>query len=244
MAPLLAIDHQNDLTDTVNSLNDKLGANSLKSGSAASLQSSKALIQQIVDKSQTAQSQIDGDDSSLAKADASLKDNSWLTVMSKSRLDNGSAKIGHERKALAAAKSITAGYVQTGKFYLSFYDVVIDLDDLGTKAEASDLAGTSAAAVKLKADTTTAISLDKAPGLPTETETLLHDFQNLAVDFTNLINARNQTAVNAAEKALESDANKVSNFDYTKFDTAFNSYYKPLIDTYNSEVSQANAISV
>lgn len=240
------VDHQNDLTDTVNSLNDKLSSsNGLSSGTASTVQANKGLIQQIVDKSQAAQSQIDSDDSSLASADSSLKENSWLTVMSKSRLDKESEKIGHERKALSAAKSITAGYLQTGKFYVALYGVLIDFDDLGAKAQAKDLTGAAAAAEKLKTDTNTAITLDHGPGLPTEADTLLHIIQSIGTDFTNLINAaaqQNDAAANAAEKALESDVNKLDAIDYSKFDSALTSYYKPLIDTYNSEISQANAI--
>jgi hypothetical protein len=239
------VDHQNSLTETVNNAKEQLtGSDVSGSSTATSIQGFKTTIAGLVAKSQEAQSQIATDDASLASADAGLKENQWLTVLSRSQLDKESAKIGHERKALAAAKVLTADYVEIGNFYEAFADVFIDFDALATKAQGHDVSGAAAASDKLKTDTTKAISLDKAPGLPAEVDTLLHNVQNIGTDFTSLINAAaqgNDAGVTAAENALQADVAKVEAFDATKADSEINAYYQPLIDSYNSEVDKANA---
>jgi hypothetical protein len=239
------VDHQNSLTDTVNSAAKQFSGSSVSDTStSASLQSFKTTMAGVVTKSQQAQPQIESDDASLASADSGLKENQWLTVLSRSELDKESAKIGHERKALAAAKVLTADYVQIGNFYQAFADVLIDFDTLGTKAQAKDLSGAAAASAQLNTDAAKAISLDKAPGLPAEIDTLLHEIQSIGTDFTNLINAaaqNNEAGVTAAENALTSDASKVEAFDFTKAGSEIDAFYQPLIDSYNSEVDKANA---
>ena len=239
------VEHQNSLTDTVNSAKSKFASLDVSgSSTAASFQTFKTTATGVVTKSQEAQPQIESDDSSLARADAGLKENSWLTIISRSELDKYSAKIGHERKALASAKVLTADYIQLFNFYAAVADVFIDLDAINTKAQAHDLAGAAAASAKMQTDATKAVSLDKAPGLPAEIDVLIKDLQSISSDFTNLINAAaqsNQTAFNNAEKALEADAKKVDGFDYNKADNDIDAYYNPLIDAYNSEVDKANA---
>ena len=239
------VEHQNSLTDTVNNAQQQFKSSNVSdTTTSSSLQTFKTTMAGLVTKAQNAQPQIESDDASLGSADTGLHDNSWLTVLSRSELDKESAKIGHERKALAAARVLTADYVEIGNFYQSFADVFIDFDNLATKAQASDLTGAAAASDKLKTDAAKAITLDKAPGLPAEIDTLMHDLQNMATDFGNLINAaaqKNQTAFNTAETALQSDAAKVEAFDYNKAGSDIDSYYQPLIDAYNSEVDKANA---
>lgn len=239
------VDHQNSLTDTVNNAGKEFsGASVSDTTTAASLQTFKTTMAGVVTKSQQAQPQIESDDAALASADAGLHENSWLTVLSRSELDKESTRIGHERKALAAARVLTTDYVQIGNFYQAFADVLIDFDMLGTKAQARDLTGVAAASAQLKTDATKAIALDKAPGLPPEMDTLLRDIQNIGTDFTNLINAaaqNNDAAVTAAENALQADVAKVEAFDFNKAGNEIDSYYQPLIDAYNSEVDKANA---
>ncbi|HKW59664.1 MAG TPA: hypothetical protein VJR46_07920 [Candidatus Dormibacteraeota bacterium] len=238
------VEHQNALTDTVNSAQAKFGSLDASGTTAGSLQTLKTTSTGVVTKAQQAQAQIDSDDASLAGADNSLKENSWLTVLSRSDLDKYSAKIGHERKALATAKTLTTDYVQLYNFYGAVVDVFIDLDTIDSKASAHDLVGAAAASEKMKTDATKAMSLDKAPGLPAEMDGLMKDLQSVATDFSTLINAAvqgNETAFTNAEKALEADAKKVDGFDYNKADSEINSYYNPLIDAYNSEVDKANA---
>jgi hypothetical protein len=234
------VDHQNDLNDTVNALGDKLTSAGINSTSA-DLQSDRSLIVQIVSKSQSAQGQIDQDDASLAEAQSGLSQNQWMTVIRKPDIDRSSARLDHARKALSIAKEITKDNVQIGTFYESFFDVAIDADTLGTKAEASDISGASAADEKLKTDAAKAISLDKAPGLPPEIDAFLHDVQAFANDFSNLVNAKTSSQANAADQALQADLKKIEGYDFSKISSEIDSYYKPLLDSYKSEVDKANA---
>src|SRR4029077_2359103 len=90
------IAHANSYTDTVNAMSS-LNSNAF---SAANLQQAKASYADLVTKSQNVQGQIDADKAKLSDADSSLKQTSWLTVISKSSLDRWSTKIGHLQKAL------------------------------------------------------------------------------------------------------------------------------------------------
>jgi hypothetical protein len=231
--------HQNNLNDTINGLSKQMTTD-FSNASTNELTSDKSTMAQIVTKSQAAQSEIDSDDAALAKADDGLKENQWLTVLRKSDIDKQSTRIGHARKALATAKVITSDYVQVGNFFQAFYDLLIDFDTLGAKAQAQDLTGVAAADEKLKTDTTKAISLDKAPGIPAEMDQFLQDVKALANDFSALLNARTQSAQQAAEKALNADLKKIESVDSTKMGNDIDGFYQKLIDQYNSEVDKAN----
>ena len=237
------VDHMNTLTETVDSVKTKLNAGSVSATTSATLQQNKSLVDTFVTSSQAAQSQIATDDASLAVADASLKESQWLTVLSRSRLDTESTRIGHIRASLAIAKTITSDYVQIGTFFQALYATSIDLETLGTKSSASDLTGAAAADVTLKADVAKAIQLDKAPGLPPAMDTALVDIQALAGDFATLLNAaaaNNTSAAQSAYAALQTDGAKVQAVDFNSIGTSIDSFYQPLIDNYNSEVDQAN----
>ena len=234
------VDHMNSLNDTVNSLSDKLTGAGLTSTSS-DLQSDKAIVTQIVTKSQAAQGQIDQDDASLAQAQSKLNQSQWLTLTRKSDIDKELARIDHLRKALSIGKQITADYVQVGTFYEAFFDVAVDADTLGNKAQAGDVTGASAADEKLKTDTAKAISLDKAPGMPAEFDAFLHDVQNFANDFAAVVNAKTSAEEKAADQKLQADIKKIEGYDFSKISAQIEAFYKQLLDKYNSEVDQANA---
>jgi hypothetical protein len=237
------VDHENKYTDTINALNGKLTGTNITSAASADLTADQGLVGQLISESQAAGPGIDSDDAALAKADSDLKQNQWLTVISRSDLDKMSTRIGHMRKALADAKTITADYVQLGTFYQSFLTVALDFDALGTQFQASNFTGIGAALDKLKNDTTKAISEDKAPGLPADLDTFLKNVQAFTTDLTNLVNAAAQNdsaGVNAAESAAQTDANKLDTTDFNSVGNAISSFYKPLIDDYNSEIDKAN----
>lgn len=236
--------HQNSLNDTVRSLNAQLTSTDFATASSSNIQQAKTTVAQMVTNSQNAQPQIASDDAALAAAQDSLTQNSWLTLLRKSEIDKQEARMGHLRKALADAKTITADYVQLGTFYGSLLSVITDLDTLSAKAQATDLSGADAADQTLKTDVDKAISQDKAPGLPAAMDTLLQDLKALAADFGTLISAAkagNSAGATAAEKALEADAAKIQAVDYTKIGSDIDAFYKPLMDDYNSEVDKANS---
>jgi hypothetical protein len=238
------VDHQNSLNDTIKSLDTQLTSTDFSTATTSEIQQSKSKVTDMVTKSQSAQPQISSDDAALAKAEDSLNENSWLTLLRKPDIDKADTRIEHLRKALAVAKTLTADYVQVGTFENALLDVIVDLDDLTAKAQATDLNGATAADEKLKTDVDKAISLDKAPGMPTEMDTLLQDLKALANDFGTLLaaaKAGDSAGANAAEKSLEADAGKLQTVDYKKIGDDINSFYNPLIDQYNSEVDKANS---
>ena len=237
------IDHQNGMADFFNSLTTKLSGIDLSNPTKANVDQAKTSFQQLVDKSTRAQPQIDSDDASLAQADTGLKQNSWLTVLSKPSLDQRSAKIEDLRAALAAAKTIVTDYQQYGGFTLALLDCVNDLVNLETAGQNRDLSGMATASSSIKTDATKAIGLDHAPGLAPEVDTFMHDLSTVADDFTALINAAttgNQAAITTAENALDTDGKKLDSFDFTSWDTTASSFYQGLIDQYNSDISKAN----
>src|SRR2546423_990388 len=167
--------NENKITEAVTGLSTKLTGANVASASSADLKSDQTVVGQLVTQSQAAQSQIGTDDAKLAKADSDLKQNQWLTVINKSEIDKATTRIGHLRKAMADAKTITADYVQIGNFYQAFLDMALHFDTIGNTTNSSDLTAVAAAIQKLKADVAKAIPLDKAPGLPAGVETFLKD---------------------------------------------------------------------
>ncbi len=239
------VSHQNAITDELNSLNSKVVAVTLTSASSTDQEQLRAAYVQMVNQARAAQPTIAADDASLATAQSQLKDNSWLTVFSRYSLDTASAKMGHERKALATAKTITADLILLATFYQSFYDSFIDLDILNTKAQATDLTGAGVAITTLTADVAKAIQLSSAPGLPPEMKLYLTDFQTLAVDFGQLLNAAvagDTSGAQAGVKAVEADKVKLDSHDMDKINAAIRAFYKPLTDAYNSEIAKANGM--
>jgi hypothetical protein len=236
--------HQNAITDTVNLFNTKFTTTSANAAATASdLKADRSLLDQVVSESLAAEIRSATDDASLAAAQASLKDNSWLTVFNRSSLDNYSAKIGHERKALSDSKTLAADYVRLAMFYQAFFDALIDFDIVGTKIQASDFAGAVADVATLKTDLGKALQASNAPGLPPEVRLFIIDFQTFATDESNLLIAVNSSNVSAGQSLspkVTADVTKLDSYDFTKIGSEIASYYKPLIDDYNSEISKAN----
>jgi hypothetical protein len=213
---------------------------------AAELQTNKTALGQLVSQSQAAQPTITADDASLASAQDNLKNNSWLTALRRSSLDQKSAKIAHWRNALGSAKTITTDLVQLGTFLQSYDDALIDLDNVLTKGNNSDFTGTAAALGSLKTDIAKAISLAGAPGLPPDMKAFLTDVQTVGADFTKLLNdaiaGADNATVQADINAIDADSTKVDAHDIIAINTAITAFYGTLIDAYNSEVSKANAM--
>ena len=240
------VGHQNSLNDAVTSLNSQLTSGGASSSTVSAIQQDKSLLDQVISKSTAAQPQIASDDASLTTADTGLHENSWLTTLSRSKLDRESSRLQHARAALALAKTITADYVQIGTFYQSLFDTTIDLVNLGTKAQASDFVGAAAANETLKSDVAKAIQLDKAPGIPPDMDALLLDIQTFAGDTGTLFNAiasGDSATAQTSGKAVEADSAKLQTYDFTKMGNEVDGFYNPLIDKYNSEVDQANKLS-
>jgi hypothetical protein len=213
---------------------------------AAELQTNKTALAQLVSQSQAAQPTITSDDASLASAQDGLKNNSWLTALSRSSLDQKSAKITHWRNALASAKTITTDYIQLGTFFQAYDDALIDFDNVNTAGNASDFTGTAAALGSLKTDVAKAISLAGAAGLPPDMKAFLTDLQTEGTDFTKLLNDAIAGVDNATLQAdintISADDTKLASHDVIAINNAINAFFGTLIDAYNSEVSKANAM--
>jgi hypothetical protein len=236
--------HQNDITDTVNLFNTKFTTTNA-AAAASDLKADRSLLDEVVSKSKAAETTSADDDALLASAQASLADSSWLTVFNRSNLDHYSSKIGHERKALGDSKTLTGDYVLLATFYQSFFDALIDFDTVGNKIQASDFQGALAGVSTLQTDLGKALQASSAPGLPPEVHQFIVDFQTFATDEGKLLAAVNSSDVSAGQSLspkVTADVTKLDSYDFTKIGTDIASYYTPLIDDYNSEISKANSM--
>jgi hypothetical protein len=89
-----------------------------------------------------------------------------------------------------------------------------------------------------------ALQLSSAPGLPSELHSLMVDFQTLVADFGKLLDAvasNNDQAIAAAGASVSADADKIGTYNFDKISTQIDAYYKPLVDTFNSEMAKATA---
>jgi hypothetical protein len=205
----------------------------------------RALLDEVVSKSKAAETTSAADDALLASAQASLTDSSWLTVFNRSNLDHYSSKMGHERKALGDSKTLTGDYVLLATFYQSFFDALIDFDTVGNKIQASDFQGALAGVSTLQTDLGKALQASNAPGLPPEVHQFIVDFQTFATDEGKLLAAVNASDVSAGQSLspkVTADVTKLDSYDFTKIGNDIASYYTPLIDDYNSEISKANSM--
>lgn len=236
------VSHQNSLNTTFKDLDTKFSG--LNSSSSFDPKAAHTLIDQFVTNAKSAGASVDQDDASLASARAGLNEQQWLTVLSKGSLDTEAQRIDHARKGLASAKTIAGDYVQDGQFLQSFLDAYIDVDTLGTQTANGDLAAAKATVAMAKTHLDKALSLSTAPGLPIELHDLMVDFQSLVADFGKLLDAGaagDINAVTSSEQAVEKDANKISSYNFDKISTEIDTYYKPLVDTFNSEMQKATA---
>ena len=236
------VSHQNSLNTTFKDIDTKF--NGLSSSSTFDPKAAHTLIDQFVANATSAGASVDKDDASLVSAKASLNEQQWLTVLSKGSLDKEAQRIDHARRGLASAKTIAADYIQDGQFLQSFIDAATDLDTLGTQSANADLAAAKATLATMKTHVDKALQLSTAPGLPVELHDLMVDFQALDADFGKLLDAAaagNVNAITSAEQAVEKDATKISAYNFDKISTDISAYYKPLVDTFNSEMQKATA---
>jgi len=238
------ITNENAITAQFNSTKDVSALDTKATGTE--LQSDKTAVAKVVTQSQAAQATITTDQASLVSAQDSLSENSWLTTLSRSRLDNMSGKIGHWRNALVSAKTITTDLVQLGTFLQSYDDALIDSDKVTTTINASDFTGLASALVSLKGDVAKAISLADAPGLPPDMKAFLTDLQTEGADTTKLlndaINGADNNTLTAEANQVDADGVKVDAHDIAKINLAVLAFYTPLVDAYNAEVAKANAM--
>lgn len=236
------ISHQNTLNTTFKDIDTKF--NGLSSGSTFDPKQARTLVDQFVANATSAGTTVDQDDSSLVTARAGLGEQQWLTVVARSSLDREAGRIDHARKALSSARIVANDYVQDGQFLQAFLDAASDLDTLGAQSANADLAGAKSTLTTMKTHVEKALQLSTGPGLPGELHALMTDFESLVTDFGKLLDAAaagNDTAITSAESSVQTDANKISKYNFDTISTEIDGFYKPLVDDFNAEMARATA---
>jgi hypothetical protein len=236
------ISHQNNLNTTFSDLNSKF--NALASGATFDPLKARQLFDQFVASEKAAGVTDDQDQASLTSTKASLNQRSWLTLVARPSLDREITRIDHAQKALAIAKTATAGYVQDGLFFQAYFDTQIDLQMFSTQVASADLAGASATLTTMKGHVDTGLKLSGAPGLPPDLHALMVDLGTLVTDFGKLLDAaaaNDDTAVTNAENSVQADASKLGTYNVDKIMVEIGAFYKPMFDTIDSEMAKAAA---
>lgn len=237
------VSHQNSLTATFKEIDTRFSG---MGGANFSPQQARTLADQFVSSSQAAETTVEQDDASLVAASKTLNEQEWLTVIARGNLDKEAQRIGHARKALAAAKTLTTDYVLDGQFLQSFLDSAADLDALGKASSSGDVTGAKTTLTAMKAHVDKALQLSTSPGLPTELHSLMVDFQKLVTDFGQFLDAaqaNDATTLATYEKAVEDDATKIGGYNFDKMSSDIDAFYQQLVDRFNSEMAAATATS-
>jgi hypothetical protein len=233
---------QNKLISTFDEINSKF--NAINTSSNFDAKQAKTVATQFIADQQAAGTTIDGDSATIAAADPKLDEQSWLTVIDKSRIDKMHTRFSHAQKGLAAAKFVAAGYVQDGQFLAALLDCIIDLDKLGTQAQANDITGVIATIGVMKTHVSAALGLASAPGLSPDVKAFMVDFQAMTDDFQSLFNAAingDDAGVTNYSNKVQADVTKLGTHSTDKWDTDLKGFYQSYIDTFNSEFSAATA---
>ena len=234
-----AVSHQADFEKGMGSI-----ASSFKGFNSANFDSQqyKAAVDQFVQTSQSEGAAVNADLSKLDDAAGKLHDVQWLTLFSVGRLNSESARLGHAQKALAAAKTIAADYLEDGQFFEAFAASIIDLDTLGSQSTANNFVAAAATVTQLKGDVAKALALAAAPGLPRAMQEFMADFQKLATDFESLFNAAvagDEKGVNAARAAIDGDVAAMQGVSTANVQSDVDAYYSPYISKYHQEMNLA-----
>jgi len=236
------ISHQNALNTTFKNIDSEFGA---LSGSANfNSAQARSVADEFVASATRARATIAQDDASLVADSSSLHDRRWLTLFSQSLLDKEAGRVGHARKALADARTISGDYVLDGQFWQAFLDAAADRDTLAAQTSSSDLVGASATVAIMKTDVDKALQLSTGPGLPPDLHSVMEDFETLVADFGKLIIATQSgdaSAINTAATTVQADSDKISAYNYDKISAAVDTFYQPFIADFNSQMATATA---
>ena len=234
-------DDQNKMAAFFNNEGSNFNKGTVSAGSVDTVKKDRTALQTLVTQSESFQPTVTSDDAMLAGTETSLKENAWLTVLSKSSIDRQYNNIVIERAALGIAKTILADYIQYGTFYESVDDAIIDVDNMSTALNNEDVQGAITANTALKADLAKAVSLEKAAGVSTQMPGFLAAMQAVANDFSALISAAqsgNSAGLTSALNALDADTAKVDAYDFRSMGSEEQAYFKKLVDSYNAEVDK------
>jgi hypothetical protein len=236
------VSHQNSLNSTFSDINSQLS--SLNSSTAFNPQQAIVLVDRSVANSELAAQTINQDDASLDAAATQLRDQSWLTMLGHGSLDRETARIGHARNALAAARTIAADEASDGHFWHALYVALSDLTTLNTQSGAGDLTAAKTTLATMKTDVDQAAQLSTSAGLPAELHDLMADLRTFVGDYAKQLDAQlagDDASVAVYQATLAADLAKIGKYDIDKIGSEITAFYKPMIDRFNSEIAAATA---
>ncbi len=229
----------------VNTTFDLLEQQASTLGTPSDGSTGKATASSMVTESQGLRSSLAGDDQALAAARNRLSEQQWLTSPSQGRLSAEAAHIDHGRKAIATVKAAAVDYAFFGDFLQNYFQAIIDLDNLLTIANTSDVVGAANADSAAKADLVKALQASvNVAGLPSELHDRVIDLQTYADDWGKLINAyaiRDMTAYDAAAKAIIADDAKLKTYDPAAPVAKIKTYYQRYRADFNLEMDKATS---
>jgi hypothetical protein len=236
------VSHQNSLTTSFNEIHSEVAA--LNGGSTFNSQQALALVDKSVADAQAAIQTINQDDASLRSIERQLDGGRWLTAVGRSSVDRESARIGHARNALSAAKAIKTDEVLDGTFWHSLYSALAELDMVNTQNSTGDYVSARSTLTTMKDDVDHALQQSTSPGLPADLHNLMSDMQTFVSDYGHQLDAQlagDAASVAADQASLDTDRTKISSYDIDKIGTEIDAFYEPLIDRFNSEMSAATS---
>jgi hypothetical protein len=236
------VSHQNSLNTSFNEIDSEVSA--LGGSGTFNPQQAVGLVDKSVTSSQVAASTIKQDDSSLASVQGQLDSSRWLTLVGHATVDRESARVGHARNALAAARMIAADQVLDGHFWHALYTALGELDTLNNQSGAGDFTSAKSTLGKMRTDVAQAVQESSAPGLPPDLHSLMVDLQTFVTDFGKQLDAQiagDDAAVAQYQSSLDADRNKLGTYNVDKIGTDIDAFYRPLIDRFNSEIAAATS---
>ncbi|MDQ2923395.1 MAG: hypothetical protein M3Q90_03780 [Candidatus Dormibacteraeota bacterium] len=236
------ITNQNNLNSTFQQIDSQF--NSLSSANTFDPKKARILSDQFVTNWKAVGGTVDRDDRALVTARTRLADQAWITMLSQQLLKREVGRIDHARRALSTAKTIAGDYVQDGEFLQAYFDIFVDVEAMQTLADSGDFSGAKMRVDAMKAHVEHALQLSNAPGLPAQVHDLMVDLQVVAADFGKLFEAilsHNRDGITAATATATATADKISAYNFDNINQAIRGFYRPLIDTFNSEMAKATA---
>jgi hypothetical protein len=236
------VSHQNALNTSFNEIDSEVAA--LGGSGTFDPQQAVGLVDRSVISSQAAASRINLDDSSLASVQGQLDSSRWLTLVGHSTVDRESARVGHARKALAAARMIAADQVLDGHFWHALYTALGQLDTLNNQSGSGDFTSAEATLAAMQADVVQAVEQSTAPGLPPDLHALMLDLQSFVSDFGKQLDAQiagDDATVVQYQTSLDGDRDKLGTYNVDKIGSDIDAFYRPLIERFNSEIAAATS---
>ena len=236
------VSHQNALNTSFIEIDSEVAA--LGGSGTFDPQQAVGLVDRSVTSSQAAASMIKQDDSSLASVQGQLDSSRWLTLVGHTAVDRESARVGHARNALAAARNIAADQVLDGHFWHALYTALGELDTLNNQSGSGDFTSAKTTLAAMQTDVAQAVQQSTAPGLPPDLHALMVDLQTFVSDFDKQLDAQiagDDAAVVQYQASLDADRNKLGTYNVDKIGSDIDAYYRPLIERFNSEIAAATS---